>query len=322
MGLVNRTYLSSELISRVLDRLPNGKRGAITASAEEICVAGIESDDGSFRWRLFDRLSEISKNDDDHFFLVDSRPERFLINLKDKFGPSKGLFVLKRQTEFSKVELAFELLNASHAPFQVIMDVGANIGTICIPAVARNMCDRAVAIEPHPTNCRLLRANLALNGVQDRVEVLEAAAGPIDGEELQLEVSDSNWGDHRISVSQNVVQKAASSKQIGVKSISLDTAIGELGGARAVVWMDVQGYEGHVLAGAKELLRHRTPVVLEFDPHIIEQAKSFEPLLDATANYDGFYNLNDRKIFRPVSELTAFRDELAKRKSFTDILLV
>lgn len=35
----------------------------------------------------------------------------------------------------------------------------------------------ATAIEPHPTNLRLLRANLALNGLSERVRVLAQAVG-------------------------------------------------------------------------------------------------------------------------------------------------
>ncbi len=33
-----------------------------------------------------------------------------------------------------------------------LIDIGANIGTICIPAVKCGLFDRAIAIEPEPLN--------------------------------------------------------------------------------------------------------------------------------------------------------------------------
>lgn len=48
-----------------------------------------------------------------------------------------------------------------------IIDVGAHIGSICVPAVSRGWFARAIAIEPDPINFSLLKANLLLNGVGD-----------------------------------------------------------------------------------------------------------------------------------------------------------
>ena len=60
---------------------------------------------------------------------------------------------------------------------EILIDIGANIGPICIPAVKRNYVKQAIAIEPGPDNARLLRANVALNSLHDRIIVHECAVG-------------------------------------------------------------------------------------------------------------------------------------------------
>ena len=56
-----------------------------------------------------------------------------------------------------------------------VLDVGANIGTVAVSLLVRHGVERIVAVEPDAENVRMLRANLALNGVQDRVEIHELA---------------------------------------------------------------------------------------------------------------------------------------------------
>jgi hypothetical protein len=55
--------------------------------------------------------------------------------------------------------------------------------------------------------------------------------------------------------------------------------------------MDTQGYEGYVLAGARQWLEAGTPLVMEFDPYLMKRASSFELLKAALANYAGFHDL-------------------------------
>ena len=50
------------------------------------------------------------------------------------------------------------------------VDVGANIGTTTIPALLSHGFETAVAIEPEPENVRVLRMNVLLNDLEDRVD--------------------------------------------------------------------------------------------------------------------------------------------------------
>jgi FkbM family methyltransferase len=56
------------------------------------------------------------------------------------------------------------------------LDVGAHIGTIGIALALDNPGLEVIAIEPVPSNADLVRANVRLNGLSGRVQVLEAAA--------------------------------------------------------------------------------------------------------------------------------------------------
>ncbi|WP_219818672.1 FkbM family methyltransferase, partial [Mycobacterium kansasii] len=72
------------------------------------------------------------------------------------------------------------------------VDAGANCGYFTV-LMARQVAPsgKIVAIEAAPDNVRWLRANLALNGVQDTVEVVTAACARQKGE-LTLHVHPQN----------------------------------------------------------------------------------------------------------------------------------
>ena len=57
------------------------------------------------------------------------------------------------------------------------LDIGAHIGGVAIGLAIDNPDLIVVAVEPVPDNARLLRLNVAANGLTDRVTVIEGAAG-------------------------------------------------------------------------------------------------------------------------------------------------
>ena len=88
--------------------------------------------------------------------------EHFVIDTRDKSGGAKQIFATG-ELDFFDFTKTLELLQQHHGYLGIptlLIDVGANIGQICIPAVARGYSKRAIAIEPEPHNCRLLRPTL------------------------------------------------------------------------------------------------------------------------------------------------------------------
>lgn len=237
-------------------------------------------------------------------YLVTGDRELFVVSTADKVI-GRELF-LHGQFDFDKLELALSILRREgrRAPRHLI-DVGANIGSIVIPALRRGHFESATAIEPHPANLRLLRANLALNEVQDRVRVLDIAVGEQTDVVLHLRESAVNSGNHAIDAT-----------GLPIRSTRLDDL--QLPAGEALLWMDIEGYEGHALAGAQELLASGLPTVLEFNPTFLATSGGMDKVLHA---------LKGRKIYdlqRPdvPTTLQDVSDRNAVSVSFTDILAI
>ena len=158
-----------------------------------------------------------------------------------------------------------------------VLEIGANIGTETVSFLKRHGVDRVVAFEPDAENARLLRANVALNGVHDCAEVHEIALSDVDATVL-LENSPENWGDHRVRVAdpQGPALRAENARptvEVLARSIDSLVAGGELGlDGVGLVWMDAQGHEGHILAGARQLIASGVPVLTEYWPYGLRRA--------------------------------------------------
>jgi len=281
---------------------------------------------------LFNMLAETPGAD---FAYVNRGRERYLVNCHDK-AISKMVFATG-EFEFEKFERALQVLRfqTPMTELDLLVDVGANIGTVCIPAVVRGLARAAVGIEPHPVNCKLLRANIALNSVDARVAVHESAVGECDNETLMLELSTDNWGDHRIAVTREDGKFGeAARKTIAVQSMRLDGLVAPSMAKNALIWMDAQGYEGFILKGAAALLDVRVPLVSEFWPYGMRRAGSYSLFREQLSGYRGFIDLNDEAAvhqslsgkgdtLHPMSDLNALHDALdVGPSSYTEILVV
>lgn len=202
-------------------------------------------------------------------YLVTGDRELFVVSTTDKVI-GRELF-LHGQFDFDKLELALTILKREGmaAPKHLI-DVGANIGSITIPALCRGLFETASAIEPHPANLRLLRANLALNEIQDRVHVFDVAVGQASDVTLHLQESQTNSGNHAIGSSGLAIR----STRLDDLPITLD---------QALLWMDIEGYEGHALAGASRLLALGMPVVAELNTQFLTRAAGLDLFRQAMA---------------------------------------
>jgi FkbM family methyltransferase len=278
------------------------------------------------RNRLFDMLGQAVGAD---FAYVNRGHERYLVNCRDRVI-SKIVFATG-EFEFNKFETALRLLrlHTSIANVDVLVDVGANIGTVCIPAVARGLVRAAVGIEPHPVNCKLLRANIALNSVDARVIVHECAVGASDNETLTLELSDDNWGDHRIAVTNEDGNFGESTREkITIRSMRLDGLVTPQPDKHMLIWMDTQGYEGFVLRGGAALLAAGVPIVTEFWPYGMRRAGSYPLFREQLSTYRGFIDLNtadsgSEPALQPMGDLDRLHDTLdVNERSYTDLLVV
>ena len=203
-----------------------------------------------------------------------------------------------------------------------LVDIGANNGVISIGMLVTGELDAAVAIEPEPTNFGRLQENLALNGLGSRVHSIHTALSDRPSS-LTFELSESNWGDHRVRRSSDTpgqvrdIFNESKRPTMSVPAVTLNNLVADLP-ARfkqdvAVVWIDVQGYEGYVFAGGREFLSEGVPVVSEVWPYGIARTGMTLDDFDAIVRntWRSFWvQRRGRFVQYPVLAFGSFLDEL------------
>lgn len=164
---------------------------------------------------------------------------------------------------FNEYEV-FAFLKEGIKPGHVIFDVGTFIGIYAVfEARWSAPSGRVVAFEPTAKNWPWIEAHLRMNGVQDRVELIKAAAGDTSGvTRFHQHVTDSDQN----SVFPLLVP--AASRVTEVPMVTLDEIADRLNLVPDWIRMDVQGFEVSVLRGARTILaRKGRPVRIVAEVH-------------------------------------------------------
>jgi FkbM family methyltransferase len=216
---------------------------------------------------------------------------------------SRNLYV-HGTSDFALLQTAVDALGATFT-LEMLVDIGANIGTICVPAVKRGLAKRAIAIEPEARNYRMLMANIFLNGVEDRIQVHNQALGDSDDQTVLLELSPNNAGDHRIRVESTDGLLGEKNRVLTtVRSDTLERVVGDIDASRTLLFMDAQGSEGLILAGARHAVAAQVPVVTEVWPYGLKRAGCYHQLREVVSRYQHFYDLSEASpVAHPSGEI-------------------
>lgn len=135
-------------------------------------------------------------------------------------------------------------------PGSTAYDIGANIGWFSLLAARKvGPSGKVVAFEPSLTNVSFLRRNAAGNDLSN-VSVIPAAVGERDG-----------WA--TFSEDSSLTGKLSNAGQSVVPILSLDSWLAETEQQPPqVLKIDVEGAEGAVLRGMRELLRTEKPTMI------------------------------------------------------------
>lgn len=213
---------------------------------------------------------------------INGRREKWIVFSNDQ-AISRELF-LNGEFDFNKLERAWRLIPSNRRKLALV-DVGANLGTICIPAVSRGLFKTAIAIEANPSFAEVLEQNVVLNGLEHRIQVVNSAVGAKDSQSLAFSVEQSNFGASR-------VVNSPSEQTLTVRSTTLDSLLGHTSNV-GLVFMDIEGFEGEALKGARRLLEDCPPLALEFTPKLISKFNSRDEFCALFSSYSCFYSLND-----------------------------
>jgi FkbM family methyltransferase len=172
-----------------------------------------------------------------------------------------------------------------------VFDVGAHQGVVAMMLADRvGPSGRVVAVEATPHNAALARRNAAVNGFA-QLEVLHAAGA-------------ERPGALRFAPRMNGHVAAADEASVAVRAVSVDELAGEYGPPQ-VLFVDVEGYELHVLRGARETLAtHRSDLFVEV--HMGEGLERFGDADDLLAllppGYEVLVSRTEAGPYRPLAD--------------------
>ena len=177
----------------------------------------------------------------DRFFVTRYFDADFLVRGIDVGGLeiSAGIGELSELTRFTA---ACERLKPD-----LFLDIGANIGLYSCILLRRRLVERAILFEPDRRNQVRLRANLLINGVLERVEIREVAAGAAPGRFRLVPGPETDIGLSRIA-------EDATHDGYEVEVVRLDDALA-LAARTLAIKMDIERYERPALRGMTQLLR-------------------------------------------------------------------
>jgi FkbM family methyltransferase len=222
--------------------------------------------------------------------------------------PTLAKLFVRREKHKERAVLLRALDRLAEAGVEVrrgtFVDVGANVGTAALAALGAGFAS-VVAIEPVPSTFRLLHANLALNGAEDRVRA------------LRLALSDRP-GRMRIDVAQG--SRKARLGPAGGEEVEVARLDEVVEGEVDFLLVDAEGHEVQVLAGGQRVLATGVPLVLELNPKLLELAGRIGELPGLLArHYTHLLDLRARGAeLVPVDQAGSLIEEYAGRS--TDVL--
>ena len=151
----------------------------------------------------------------------------------------------------------YKQLNSDSYPIDsCILDVGANAGFFTLIRCSGNPRMNVTCIEPHPDTFGLLKRNIELNNLTDRIQIHNLAIGAENGTLTMAQ---------RRHSSMLTPQSAAESdaQPIEVPMSTLDTVVEESGRTFMAAKIDVEGYEVEVLKGASHTLKTLKALIIE-----------------------------------------------------------
>jgi len=159
-----------------------------------------------------------------------------------------------------------------------VFDIGAHIGILTLGAAKRVVNKgRVYAFEPSPETALILERHIALNGWQDRVEVVRAVASDVNGK-VPFYVNGismaASLGRENVEVL-SPERPADGAVKLETESVTLDQFC-ERGHIQPDVFkIDVEGAELRVLRGAGNLLlTRRLPILCEVHPRQMQYCGS------------------------------------------------
>ena len=282
----------------------------IQSIAKKIIKIKNSSQDKEFK-RAIRSAIYLEKSNKDQIRLSINKNRKLLVFNSD--WNSKKLFVDEKFEEETLYK-AMKILKKSKTR-KTLVNIGAHIGSICIPALLKGYFKNCICFEPINKNFNLLTSNIFLNGLGKQTILYNLA---LSNKKTKLKMKKfTNSGDQR------VVKKNHKNAVI-VRGDILDNYTKGLNKKNSLVFMDVQGHEPNVFMGSKKTIKKKIPFVFEFSPSLLEKKwiRNFKLLFK---HYKYFYDLRykNKKIkFNNKNLINLFNEMNFKKIEYTDLLII
>lgn len=212
-----------------------------------------------------------------------------------------------------------------------LLDIGANIGITSISIIHDKFLKKAIAIEPDQKNFSLLLRNVRDNNLKNSVICSPYAVSDKKGK-FYLELNETNFGDHRLRknpLNVSVIEKRGdlNHRVILVEAKPLDRLINsfpkDFVEKVRLIWIDVQGHEGYVFKGGRNVFSKNIPVVAEIWPYGIKYSgmSKEEFYRIAKSFWSNYWVIHRGKfISYPISVLNTLLDELEYKEKAINII--
>ena len=250
--------------------------------------------------------------DKNKILFTNNKDIKYLMSSRDWI--SLNLFI-DEGLDYKILTKAIKLLGKKSSKLTLI-NIGAHIGSTCIPAIKKNNFKNLIAFEPTKRTFNLLKANILLNEIDDKAQVYNLAISNKKKTNLHLVTSlKGNTGSNRI------VKNKQKNSEI-VKSDILDNYTYNLNKNNCLIFIDAEGHEPNIFLGAKKTIKKKIPIVFEFYPALC--GKNWIKNDDLVfKNYRFFYNLhgkNRKEKFNAI-EIKKLYNHHLKNNNYTDILI-
>ena len=266
------------------------------------------------------------------FVAVDTKWGRFFVSTAD-VNVGRTLFLNRKRGEMGLLHRVLRFLARADRKVptasRTFLDVGANIGTTTVAALAAHGFERVVAIEPEAENYLLLELNTVLNGFGSRVVLLERAVSDVNGK-LELEVMAGRSGMHRVVEGDEGKGSSVTTTSVTCSTVDRLASEGHFEPGRlGLMWIDVQGHEAQVLGGAGSVLERRIPILSEYWPEYLGESNVDRIAELVSGSYSHVVDFGQRQadggyIPLPISELASitalYSDGGEHSRKFTNLL--
>lgn len=196
-----------------------------------------------------------------------------------------------------------EIMKEIIKPGMTILDIGANIGYFSMLFGKRvGPTGRIVCFEPAPENVDLLKRNIDLNKLDDRMTVVASCVGDSNNP-VTLHLDSTNQGNHSLSQANVVTEKST----INVPCTTIDTYLTAHPLPHIdLLKMDVQGAELQVLHGMTVTLNAhpKMSMVMEYWPFGLRNTGANPADVLTILRKAGYHFRDIEHMDEPIDQLT------------------